>query len=127
MSTRINFLFLSDNPGTATARAVAGGGNAESGPVELYDLKNDPGKTKDVAVQKHELVARAEAMMKAAHAQDPNWPLRSRHGAQPGRSRRQKATIKKVAPVPASPWLPQVQAKPSMRNEKPSEERRYNI
>ena len=72
MSTRINFLFLSDNPGTATSRAVAG-------------------------------------------------------GAQPGRSRRQKATIKKVAPVPASPWLPQVQAKPSMRNEKPSEERRYNI
>jgi arylsulfatase A len=48
-----------------------------NGPVaalELYDLKADAGETKDLAAEKPELVARAEALMKSAHTDNPNFP-----------------------------------------------------
>jgi len=52
--------------------------NGPSAPVELYDLKDDPGETTDLAAQHPELVARAVALMKAARTDDPHWPLRDR-------------------------------------------------
>jgi arylsulfatase A-like enzyme len=50
--------------------------NNPAGPMELYDLKNDEGETKNLASEKPDLVAKAEALMKAARTEDPNWPLR---------------------------------------------------
>ncbi|NQT88370.1 arylsulfatase [bacterium] len=54
--------------------------NNPSGPIDLYDLKNDVGETTNLATEKPDLVAKAEALMKAARTEDPNWPLR---GARP--------------------------------------------
>jgi len=54
--------------------------NGPSAPVELYDLKNDPGETTDLAADRPEVVARAVALMKSARTDDPNWPLRDRRG-----------------------------------------------
>jgi hypothetical protein len=53
----------------------------------LYDLKADPGETKNLAGAKPELAARAEALMKAARTEDPNWPLRDRPAGKPPQSR----------------------------------------
>jgi arylsulfatase A-like enzyme len=49
--------------------------------TELYDLATDPSESKNVAAQKPELVARAEALMKSARTEDPNWPLTGRAAA----------------------------------------------
>jgi arylsulfatase A-like enzyme len=57
--------------------------NGPSSPIELYNLKTDPGETKDLAAEKPDLVARAEALMKAARTEDPNWPLRDRPARRP--------------------------------------------
>jgi arylsulfatase A-like enzyme len=43
--------------------------------IELYDLAKDPGETKDLAKQKPDLVAKADALMREARTDDPNWPL----------------------------------------------------
>ncbi len=42
--------------------------------LELYDLKTDAGESKNLAAEKPELVAKAEALMKSAHTDDPNFP-----------------------------------------------------
>jgi arylsulfatase A-like enzyme len=55
--------------------------NGPSKPIELYDLKNDVGETKDLAADKPELVAKAEALMKSARTDDPDWPLVARKPA----------------------------------------------
>ena len=47
-------------------------------PIELYDLTTDVAEAKDLAAGKPELVARAAAIMQAAHTPDPNWPLTGR-------------------------------------------------
>jgi arylsulfatase A-like enzyme len=47
-------------------------------PLELYDLSNDLGETKNLAAAKPDLVAKAESLMQAAHTDDPNWPLTGR-------------------------------------------------
>jgi arylsulfatase A-like enzyme len=52
--------------------------NGPSAPIELYDLKTDPGEAKDLTGQRPDLAARAEVLMKAARMDDPNWPLRDR-------------------------------------------------
>jgi arylsulfatase A-like enzyme len=44
-------------------------------PIELYDLAADPGESRDLASERPELVARAEAIFVEAHSPDPNWPL----------------------------------------------------
>lgn len=43
--------------------------------LELYDLAADPGEKMNLAAQKPDLVAKAVALMKSAHTDDPNWPL----------------------------------------------------
>ena len=50
-------------------------------PLELYDLAMDPGESKNLAIAQPDVVARAEAFMKAAHTDDPNWPLTGRAAA----------------------------------------------
>ena len=55
--------------------------NGPSKPIEIYDLKADAAESKDLAAEKPELVAKAEAMMKAARVDDPNFPMRD---AKPG-------------------------------------------
>ena len=50
-------------------------------PLELYDLATDLAEAKNLAAAKPDLVARAEALMKAAHTDDPNWPLTGRAAA----------------------------------------------
>ncbi len=49
--------------------------NGPAAPLELYDLKEDAAESRDLAREKPELVAKAEAFMKQARVEDPNWPL----------------------------------------------------
>ncbi len=50
--------------------------NGPSKPIELYDLRADYAETRDLAADRPDLVTTAAAFMKAAHADDPNWPMR---------------------------------------------------
>lgn len=49
--------------------------NGLSAAIELYDLNKDAAETTDLAASKPELVAKAAALMKQAHVDDPNWPM----------------------------------------------------
>jgi arylsulfatase A-like enzyme len=57
--------------------------NGPSKPIEIYDLKTDVTESKNLAEEKPELVTKAEALMKAAHVDDPNWPMRDHKPAEP--------------------------------------------
>jgi arylsulfatase A-like enzyme len=46
-------------------------------PIELYDLDTDSAEANNLANQYPEVVAKAEALMKQAHRDDSNWPVRS--------------------------------------------------
>ncbi|HEU5117381.1 MAG TPA: arylsulfatase [Isosphaeraceae bacterium] len=52
--------------------------NAPSADIELYDLKADPGEQHNQAADHPELVAKAAALMKEAHTDSPDWPMRDR-------------------------------------------------
>ncbi len=58
--------------------------NGHDRPIELYDLAQDAGESKDLAAANPALVAKAEALMKAAHTPDANWPLNARAAHRPG-------------------------------------------
>ena len=47
-------------------------------PIELYDLATDRAESRDLAESRPELVARAAALMAAAHRPDAHWPLTGR-------------------------------------------------
>jgi arylsulfatase A len=49
--------------------------------LELYDLTTDAAELKNLAAARRDLVARAETLMRAAHVDDPNWPLTGRAAA----------------------------------------------
>ena len=55
--------------------------NGPGVPLELYDLASDLAETKNLAAAKPDIVARAEAFMKAARTDDPHWPLTGRSTA----------------------------------------------
>jgi len=48
----------------------------KSGKIELYDLKNDIGETKDVAAKHPEIAARIEDYLKTARTESEYWPTR---------------------------------------------------
>ena len=52
--------------------------NRAGGPIELYNLANDESESTDIALEHPDLVAKADALMKEAHTDDPNWPVKSR-------------------------------------------------
>ncbi|MDP1588403.1 MAG: arylsulfatase [Prosthecobacter sp.] len=54
-------------------------------PVELYDLKTDAAEAHDLAASKPDLVSKAEALMKSARTEHPDWPLVQK---QPGKKKK---------------------------------------
>ena len=46
-------------------------------PIELYNLKHDPGEQTNLASKYPEIVKRIAQIMKEAHKSDPEWPLLS--------------------------------------------------
>lgn len=67
--------------------------NSPSLPLELYDLKTDEAEKKNLAAEKPELVAKALAIMKEAHTDDPDWPMVDKRPAQ---GQKKKAGAKKA-------------------------------
>jgi len=48
--------------------------NGPDSPLELYDLKTDPGESKDLAAETPDIVARQEKLMEEARVDTPDWP-----------------------------------------------------
>ncbi|MEM7231435.1 MAG: arylsulfatase, partial [Planctomycetota bacterium] len=49
-----------------------------TGPIELYDMSNDPGEKRDYAKRRPDLVNHAKNLLDKAHTPDPNWKLRKK-------------------------------------------------
>lgn len=49
--------------------------NSPKAKTELYDLETDLAESRDLAAEKPDLVARAEALMAASRMDHPDWPL----------------------------------------------------
>ena len=45
-------------------------------PLELYDLKTDPGEKKNVAGEHSDVVAKMEQLMKNSRSEAPEWPIK---------------------------------------------------
>jgi arylsulfatase A-like enzyme len=52
-------------------------------PLELYDLKDDVGETKNVAVEHPDVIAKIETYLKTARSDSPKWPLTLPNAKQP--------------------------------------------
>jgi arylsulfatase A-like enzyme len=49
--------------------------------LELYDLKTDPGEKRDLAAEHPDLVAKAKGILKEAHTDLPDWPIKEKKAA----------------------------------------------
>jgi arylsulfatase A-like enzyme len=49
--------------------------NGAGGAIELYDLARDEGERNNLASRHPDIVAEADALMKSARTDDPNWPV----------------------------------------------------
>jgi arylsulfatase A len=61
--------------------------NVPGQPLELYDLKSDPGETKDLAPEKPDVTARLEKLMEGARVDTPDWPM-TKGAASPARKKK---------------------------------------
>ncbi|MEZ5384221.1 MAG: arylsulfatase [Prosthecobacter sp.] len=61
--------------------------NGPEKPIELYDLKTDATESHDLATDKPDLVAKAEALMKSSRTEHPDWPLVQK---KPGKAKKKK-------------------------------------
>ncbi|MCC6697571.1 MAG: arylsulfatase [Candidatus Hydrogenedentes bacterium] len=50
--------------------------NGPGAPLEIYNLAEDPGETRDVADQHPDVVSRVEALMTAAYTESPDYPIK---------------------------------------------------
>jgi arylsulfatase A-like enzyme len=50
--------------------------NGAAGAIELYDLAKDKSERENLASRHPDVVANADALMKSARTDDPNWPVR---------------------------------------------------
>jgi len=50
-------------------------------PVELYDLKSDPGEKSDLASSMPEVVAKAEEILRSGRVDSPAWPVKFKNSA----------------------------------------------
>jgi len=60
--------------------------NGSSAPIELYDLAKDSSESNDLASTSPDIVAKAEALLKSARVDDPNWPIRE--GSKSGKGKK---------------------------------------
>src|SRR6185437_9774885 len=65
--------------------------NGANGPLELYDLKTDPGEKHDVASQNPAVVEQMNAFLKSARAPDPNWPIKKTPPAKKAQRKKEAA------------------------------------
>ncbi|MCX6910548.1 MAG: arylsulfatase [Verrucomicrobia bacterium] len=79
---RHDFLYWEYHAGNASSQAVLLDGRwkglrnvRRSAPLELYDLRADAAEEHDVAAAHPDLAAKAEACLKTAREDSPNWPL----------------------------------------------------
>jgi arylsulfatase A-like enzyme len=52
--------------------------NGVHGPIELYDLKTDPGEAHDVAGEHPDVVKQFQGFFKSARVDSPVWPIREK-------------------------------------------------
>ncbi len=57
---------------------------------ELYDLKNDPAETKNIAAQHPEIVAKLKAIAKEQHVPTMLWPISALDGTPPEQAAKKK-------------------------------------
>lgn len=58
---------------------------ASGKPVELYDLKNDPAETTDLAAKNPDVLAQAEEILRSARVDSPDWPIREGAAKKPAK------------------------------------------
>jgi arylsulfatase A len=75
--------------------------------LELYDLKRDPGETKDLAARHPDVVARAQELIGKARHDDPAWPM--------GKGNRAKPAVKQAKGMPGANAKPGVKGRPTTR------------
>jgi arylsulfatase A-like enzyme len=74
--------------------------NGSNGSLQLYDLKNDLGETRNIAMHESAIVEKIEAFLRTARSESTDWPVRrSASGARNSSAQRQRASASFGKPV----------------------------